>query len=1650
MADILGSDERFALRDSISDAGVAHGAASNLAHLLSPSSGPTAPSHLAAPEGPILTILEAADGTQITGQTDAGSTVTVTFVNGATQLVKQASVTGTNFTVSLTAAEINALGDGYIKYSAVASAGGTDSAPSPTSQLFFTHQPIVDTLTRLDSGGSLAALAAESSIGVSPLQGGGFAVRWAVDGNGDGKADGLAVQRYAADGVKQGGPTILQGLSSTLLAHSDNVGAFDLAALQGGGYALSYSVEQQRFSHSVTISGLPSGGGQGVQVVGRPTVITIGNAPPGASFALNGVALTVQNGTITITQAILDQIGVQDRTFLQVSGVAQGQTATFLIQSAQDAAYDPASALHDVIRTVNVNSAAGATSGGATLGLPTTGRAESFHIDTATFAAGANHTYLLLINTIVDSHSIYLGNTPNATLSPTGQIQVSVTPDANGNIAVPQSILSQIGTNDASIFLFVGGLQPGTAVNATLAARDAISQPEGVFVQHFGADGVSLGDPGARIDTSGAGAAFGTDSVLADTALGVTPLDGGGYAVRWVTDSNGDGDPDGLAVQRYGADGVKQGGVTVLQGLSDTLVSHGDNLRSFDLVALGNGGYALSYALTQQSFSHGVTLMSGGGTLLVPIVGRPTSITVGYAPAGTSFALEGTGNGGTQVTIPLTVQDGKIVITQAILDQLGIDNRMTLTMNGVPQGSSVGLSINVLEDVTYDSSGATHSVSRSSIAGGAQGAASGSAGLSVPNARADSFHIDSATFAAGATHTYLLVINPIQGGNALQVGGIPGASVSTSGQIQITVTPDGNGNIFVPPQILSQIGDDDAQVYLVVLGLQIGSTLSGTVAVHDAIAVPSGVFVQTFGSNGVALTDGNTAISGAAFTPAPDAERGVGVTPLDGGGFVVRWAVDTDGDGNGDNLAVQRYGADGAKQGGVTMLQGISSNLTDHGGHAGSVDFAALANGGYALSYAMELEQFGHFATVTAGAANQTLAIPIVGRPTTLGIVGDTPPNAVFTLSGTGNGGSQISVPVTVQNGTIIITQAILDQFGLDDRMTLLVTGLTAGQSAGVSVLTVEDVTYDPTAALHDISRSWVATQGANQGIAFLGNPTGRAEAFHIDSATFAAGATHSYMLVINPIQGGALFYTSFGGIPGATLNSNGQIQIPVTPDANGNILVPQSLLDQFGVHDAGIYLAVSGLQVGSTLNGIVSVHDPIHQPEGVFVQTFGADGIAISGDLHLVGGGTDDVLLGAAGNDVITGLGGHDVLIGAAGDDNLDGGAGIDYLYGGTGNDIFHTDDAADLVFENAGEGTDTVITTAGYYLYANIENLTLAPGAGDIFGVGNELANIIAGNEGSNLLIAGAGDDTVHGGAGVDSLFGQDGNDHLFGDAGIDYLVGGNGDDVLDGGTEADALYGEDGNDTLIGGSDFQTDILVGGNGNDVLHGDSGLGDYDLMDGGAGDDTYYVDTPADLTFEAVAGGTDTVYANINGAGYYLYANVENLVLLGTTPYGVGNELDNHLTGNASANYLLGGGGNDVLNGKAGNDVLFGESGADTFVFEHGTGGDVIGDFVAGTDKIDLTAFGFANFDTLVNSMHEVNGTTAIDLGGGDFIVLNGVAEASLHAGDFILGGGTASVIAAALAIETHSQLHLPSDGERSNHLASMPALVHIGDMFL
>lgn len=392
---------------------------------------------------------------------------------------------------------------------------------------------------------------------------------------------------------------------------------------------------------------------------------------------------------------------------------------------------------------------------------------------------------------------------------------------------------------------------------------------------------------------------------------------------------------------------------------------------------------------------------------------------------------------------------------------------------------------------------------------------------------------------------------------------------------------------------------------------------------------------------------------------------------------------------------------------------------------------------------------------------------------------------------------------------------------------------------------------------------------------------------------------------------------------------------------------------------------------------------------------------------------GTDgpDSLVGTDGDDYITGLGGDDILNGGSGDDILDGGTGADKLGGGYGNDTYYVDNAGDLVYDPGG--TNTVIASVSYYTPANIQTVKLTADAGDAYLVGNDALNFLWGNQGNNILIGNGGQDILYGFEGNDQLFGGDGRDEMLGNQGDDVIIGGADDDKAYGGEGADHLYGGDGDDLLYGETfpygmvDSSSDTLVGGDGDDGLYGNSGQGEQDFLDGGAGDDVYVVDSANDLTFEAVDGGTDTVVAQIAGTsgGVYLYANVENLVLDGTTYFGVGNALANHIYGNNSDNLLLGGDGDDVISGGLGNDVMYGQGGAD--IFASFGGGDTIADFQPGTDKIDL-GFNpyFTSFADVVSHLVEYNGTTAINLGGGDYIVLTGVANSALHAGDFIFHG--------------------------------------------
>jgi Ca2+-binding RTX toxin-like protein len=150
------------------------------------------------------------------------------------------------------------------------------------------------------------------------------------------------------------------------------------------------------------------------------------------------------------------------------------------------------------------------------------------------------------------------------------------------------------------------------------------------------------------------------------------------------------------------------------------------------------------------------------------------------------------------------------------------------------------------------------------------------------------------------------------------------------------------------------------------------------------------------------------------------------------------------------------------------------------------------------------------------------------------------------------------------------------------------------------------------------------------------------------------------------------------------------------------------------------------------------------------------------------------------------------------------------------------------------------------------------------------------IDGTNGDDLIYGYGGNDFLIGWDGQDSIFGGIGNDELQGRTGADFLYGDEDSDLLDGGSGVDRLSGGDGVDFLSGGTDAEEDVVDGGAGNDWVH---HAYSHDRIDGGDGDDSFYVHQLNGLTDLRIEGG----------AGYdifYLNARLED-ILIEVAPFG-------------------------------------------------------------------------------------------------------------------------------------------------------------------
>jgi Ca2+-binding RTX toxin-like protein len=331
----------------------------------------------------------------------------------------------------------------------------------------------------------------------------------------------------------------------------------------------------------------------------------------------------------------------------------------------------------------------------------------------------------------------------------------------------------------------------------------------------------------------------------------------------------------------------------------------------------------------------------------------------------------------------------------------------------------------------------------------------------------------------------------------------------------------------------------------------------------------------------------------------------------------------------------------------------------------------------------------------------------------------------------------------------------------------------------------------------------------------------------------------------------------------------------------------------------------------------------------------------------------------------------------------------------------------------------------TTGSTDYQAVVNITLqgwtqtGTAAFDYLVGGASADHLVGGTGTANALQGGAGDDwyTVQAAGDTVTEFAGEGNDAVY-TALSSFTLPSNVENLFYTGASTSAFIGigNDLNNIILSSPSNVSDTLIGGGGNDRLGGGAGTtGNGNTMLGGTGDDIYTVGNIEDSTIELLGEGTDTVRTTFSV--YSLQANIENLTLTNTAAHlaGVGNGLDNIITGNTGRDELFGRDGNDTLIGGTGTaNALYGGLGNDSYTVSAigdsvtefaGEGNDTVNasvaSFVLGAHVENLTYTGTAAFTGIGNDLgNNLTGGT-----GADFL-------SGLDGDDTIIGGSGADIL--------------------------------------
>ena len=673
--------------------------------------------------------------------------------------------------------------------------------------------------------------------------------------------------------------------------------------------------------------------------------------------------------------------------------------------------------------------------------------------------------------------------------------------------------------------------------------------------------------------------------------------------------------------------------------------------------------------------------------------------------------------------------------------------------------------------------------------------------------------------------------------------------------------------------------------------------------------------------------------------------RLAGIDVNDYSGHFTSSAGDVNGDGFDDIL----IGADAADPGGNSKAGESYVVFGKAAGFAGSLDLSTLdgANG-YRLD-GINADDHAGASVSSAGDIN-----------------GDGYDDVIIGAYGADPGGNSLAGESYVVFGKAG-GFADLDLSTLDGTNGFTLQGIDSVDTAGFSVSDAGDVNGD---GFDDV------IVGAFHGDVGAYNDAGESYVVFGKAAGFAASIS---LATLDGSNGFRLDGISGGDHSGWSVSTASDLN----GDGYADIIIGADHGDPGGRRNAGESYVVFGQAGGFAASIDLSTLDGTNgfALNGKGFYDYSGRTVSSAGDVN--GDGFDDLLVGApeASPYGRTFAGESYVVFGKAG-----GFAASLELTGLDGNNGFRLEGLANSDLSGVaigaagdvnGDGFDDFLIGAAY---ADPDGVANSGESYLVFGVKETAVALnLVGAAGDQTMLGGTQGDTISGLGGDDFIKGFAGADTLNGDDGNDTLIGGRGIDTENGGTGDDRLYGATGNDILNGGDG--SDMLKGNDHDDTLNGDRG---DDLLFGGAGNDTQNGGTGSDRLF---GGGGDDL---LNG-------NRGNDRLRGE-------DGDDVLQGLRNNDHLKGGAGNDTLDGGTGKDWLFGGTGADTFVFAAAYGTDSIHDWEDGIDLIDLTTFGFADFDTDVKAHAAEVGANLVITLGLDVLTINNFALADFDAGDVLL----------------------------------------------